>query len=227
MNPIILKFDQNLWDSLKDPSFKVYFDALITKNEVMNLTNITEENEVYQKHFYDSIILTKVFDLADKTLLDIGAGAGFPSIPIKLVEKKLKVVIVDALNKRIEFLRELIDKLAISDVGLLHARAEEMDKTKLYDFVSARAVARLNILTELALPFVKLGGYFIAYKSINYHEELSEAADAISKIGGQLEKIVIYEINDSLKHVLLIIKKVKKTPSIYPRNFAKIKKSPL
>jgi len=227
MNPIILKFDQNLWDSLKDPSFRIYYDALISKNEVMNLTNITEEIDVYKKHFYDSIILTKIFDLSNKSFLDIGAGAGFPSIPIKLIEKNLQVVIVDSLNKRIEFLRELTNKLALTDVSLLHARAEEMDKTTLFDFVSARAVARLNILTELALPYVKLGGYFIAYKSINYQEELSEASDAISLIGGQLEKIVIYEINDELKHVLLIIKKIKKTPSLYPRSFAKIKKSPL
>jgi 16S rRNA (guanine527-N7)-methyltransferase len=227
MNPIILKFDQNLWDSLKDPSFRIYYDALIAKNEVMNLTNIIEETDVYQKHFYDSIILTQIFNLADKTLLDIGAGAGFPSIPIKLIEKTIQVTIVDSLNKRIEFLGELTNKLALTGISLLHARAEEMDKTKFFDFVTARAVARLNILTELSLPYVKLGGYFIAYKSINYQEELSEASNAISLIGGQLDKIVIYEINDELKHVLLIIKKIKKTPLLYPRSFAKIKKSPL
>lgn len=227
MEPTILKFDQTLWDMLKDPSFSLYFRELIAKNEVMNLTNITDETDVYEKHFYDSIILKKVFDLKDKTLLDIGAGAGFPSLPLKLVEPKLNVFVVDSLNKRIEFLRAMRNLLAIDNYELKHQRAEEMDKNKLYDLVTARAVARLNILSELSLPYVKLNGYFIAYKSINYQEELIEAKNAINTLGGKLEKIIIYEVNSDLKHALLIIKKIKTTPDIYPRVFAKIKKSPL
>ncbi|MDY0010772.1 MAG: 16S rRNA (guanine(527)-N(7))-methyltransferase RsmG [Candidatus Izemoplasmatales bacterium] len=227
MEPTILKFDQTLWDMLKDPSFSLYFRELIAKNEVMNLTNITDETDVYEKHFYDSIILKKVFDLKDKNLLDIGAGAGFPSLPLKLVEPKLNVFVVDSLNKRIEFLRTMRNLLAIDNYELKHQRAEEMDKNELYDLVTARAVARLNILSELSLPYVKLNGYFIAYKSINYQEELIEAKNAINTLGGKLEKIIIYEVNSDLKHALLIIKKIKTTPDIYPRVFAKIKKSPL
>jgi 16S rRNA (guanine527-N7)-methyltransferase len=227
MEPTILKFDQTLWDMLKDPSFSLYFRELIAKNKVMNLTNITDESDVYEKHFYDSIILKKVFDLKNKTLLDIGAGAGFPSLPLKIVEPKLNVMVVDSLNKRIEFLRSMRNLLAIDNYELKHQRAEEMDKSELYDFVTARAVARLNILSELSLPYVKLNGYFVAYKSINYQEELLEAKKAINTLGGKLEKIIIYEINNDLKHALLLIKKIKTTPDIYPRVYAKIKKSPL
>ncbi|MDD3712305.1 MAG: 16S rRNA (guanine(527)-N(7))-methyltransferase RsmG [Candidatus Izemoplasmatales bacterium] len=227
MEPTILKFDQTLWDMLKDPSFSLYFRELIAKNKVMNLTNIVEESDVYEKHFYDSIILNKVFDLKDKTLLDIGAGAGFPSLPLKIVEPKLNVMVVDSLNKRIEFLRTMRNLLAIDNYELKHQRAEEMDKSKLYDLVTARAVARLNVLSELSLPYVKLNGYFIAYKSINYQEELIEAKNAINALGGKLEKIIVYEINNDLKHALLVIKKIKKTPDIYPRAYTKIKKSPL
>ena len=117
--------------------------------------------------------------------------------------------------------------LAIDNYELKHQRAKEMDKNELYDLVTARAVARLNILSELSLPYVKLNGYFIAYKSINYQEELIEAKNAINTLGGKLEKIIIYEVNSDLKHALLIIKKIKTTPDIYPRVFAKIKKSPL
>lgn len=227
MEPTILKFDQTLWDMLKNPSFSLYFRELIAKNKVMNLTNIIDESDVYEKHFYDSIILKKVFDLKDKTLLDIGAGAGFPSLPLKIIEPKLNVVVVDSLNKRIEFLRSMRNLLAIDNYELKHQRAEELDKLELYDLVTARAVARLNILSELSLPYVKLNGYFIAYKSINYQEELLEAKNAINTLGGKLEKIIIYEINNDLKHALLLIKKIKATPDIYPRVYAKIKKSPL
>ncbi|MFA7075442.1 MAG: 16S rRNA (guanine(527)-N(7))-methyltransferase RsmG [Candidatus Izemoplasmatales bacterium] len=227
MEPFTIKFDKKLWDELRNPRFGLYFNYLTMKNQVMNLTNITEEIEVYQKHFYDSIVLSKIFCLSNKELLDIGAGAGFPSIPLKLIEPVLKVTIVDSLNKRIEFLKELSEKLELKDVTLLHARAEEMDKSKKFDFVTARAVARLNILAELAIPFVKIGGYFIAYKSINYQEELLEAKNCISKLGAKLESVIIYEVNENIQHVLLVIKKETKTPNIYPRSFSKIKKSPL
>jgi 16S rRNA (guanine527-N7)-methyltransferase len=227
MNPTIIKSDQELLGLLKDPKFSIYYENLISKNQVMNLTNITEKTEVYEKHFYDSIILSKVFDLKNKSLLDIGAGAGFPSLPLKIVEPNLSVTIIDSLNKRINFLQELTQKLAISDVLLIHGRAEEMDKTNLYDLVTARAVAKLNILSELALPFVKLNGFFVAYKSIKYEEELQEAISAITKLGGKLENIYVYNINSEIKHTLIVIKKVKTTPTIYPRNFGKIKKSSL
>lgn len=227
MNEVRLELDQKLWDQLNDPRFALYFNELIEKNKVTNLTNITEEKEVYQKHFYDSVILNNVLDLKNKSLLDVGAGAGFPSFPLKIINEDLQVMIVDSLNKRIDFLKDLANKLNFSNVSLLHARAEELDKKHLFDFVTARAVARLNILTELCLPYVKIGGYFIAYKSIHYQEELKEAENAIAVLGGKIEKIINYEINQDLRHVLVLIKKIKQTPSVYPRSFGKIKKAPL
>ena len=220
-------FNHKLWDLLKNPDFSTYYSFLVEKNKVMNLTNITEENEVYKKHFYDSIFLSEVFDLKNKSILDIGAGAGFPSIPLKLLCETLDVTIIDGLNKRINFLKELLEKINLNQVTLIHGRAEEMSKEKLYDFVTARAVARLNILSELALPYVKKDGYFVAYKSINYQEELDEAKKAIKQLGAHLERIIEYDIEDDLTHVLLVFKKTKDTPSIYPRQFAKKKKQPL
>ena len=193
----------------------------------MNLTNITEENEVYKKHFYDSIFLSEVFDLNNKSILDIGAGAGFPSIPLKILCNTLDVTIIDGLNKRINFLKELSEKINIEKITLIHGRAEEMSKDRLFDFVTARAVARLNILAELALPYVKKDGYFVAYKSVNYQAELDEAKNAINQLGAILERIIEYDIETDLTHVLLVFKKIKNTPSIYPRQFAKIKKQPL
>jgi len=227
MKNLYLKFDTELFDSLKTPSFKHYFEKLIEVNKVMNLTNITEENEVYLKHFYDSVILTKIISLDNHSILDIGAGAGFPSIPIKLLNNQLKITIVDGLNKRINFLKQLTEELNLSNINLIHGRAEELDQREGFDLVSARAVAKLNILLELAIPSVKINGYFIAYKSINYKEELNSSQNAISTLGCSLEQIVAYEIDQDLTHVLLIFKKTKKTPKQYPRSFAKIKKAPL
>ena len=193
----------------------------------MNLTNITDEKEVYEKHFYDSIILTDILDTTNKSILDIGAGAGFPSIPIKIVDDSILVTVVDGLNKRIKFLDSLIEKLALNSINLIHGRAEELDKSLEFDLVTARAVARLNILVELAIPFVKHGGYFVAYKSTNYESELLEAEKGITILGGQIESIYNYQVNDEIVHSLIIIKKVKQTPKDYPRQFSKIKKAPL
>jgi len=227
MNLTYLEFNQELWGLLNNPNFKLYFQELIQKNKVMNLTNIIEEKSVYEKHFYDSIILSLVLDIKNKTILDIGAGAGFPSLPLKLIEPSLEVTIIDSLNKRINFLYELTRSFQLDKLTLIHGRAEEMNMEVLYDLVTARAVAKLNILVELALPFVKLGGYFVAYKSLAYKEELEEAISAIKTLGGEVEKIIEYEINHELHHVLILIKKQKPTPKIYPRSFGKIKKSPL
>jgi 16S rRNA (guanine527-N7)-methyltransferase len=222
-----LEFNQELWDLLKNPNFLLYFQDLIEANKVMNLTNIVEEKAVYEKHFYDSIILSKALDIKNKSILDIGAGAGFPSLPLKLIEPSLEVTIIDSLYKRINFLYEISRIFKLDKLELIHGRAEEMNKNTLYDLVTARAVARLNILAELALPFVKIGGYFIAYKSLSYETELTEALNAIRLLGGEVEEIIEYEINEELHHILILIKKNKPTPSIYPRIFGKIKKSPL
>ena len=227
MDNTMLKFDNFLWDYLKKDSYKIYYQFLIEKNKVMNLTNITEEKDVYEKHFYDSVILQKAIDIKNKSLLDVGSGAGFPSLPLKLYDDSLKVTIVDSLNKRILFLKELVEKLDLKNIELIHSRAEDLEAKEAYDIVTARAVARLNILLEMTLPFVKLNGYFVAFKSINYEDELKEANNAIDILGGRIEKIVVYEINKELSHVLIIIKKVKRTDKIYPRSFGKIKNNPL
>ncbi|MCF7924540.1 MAG: 16S rRNA (guanine(527)-N(7))-methyltransferase RsmG [Candidatus Izimaplasma sp.] len=219
--------DKDLIELLKKPEFNIYYDYLIEQNKLMNLTGLTEINDVYYKHFYDSIYLSKVIDITNKDFLDLGAGAGFPSLPLKIINNNFNLTIVDSLNKRIEFLSRLIDKLSLKNIILIHGRAEELEKNKQFDIVSARAVARLNILLELAMPLIKINGLFIAYKSINYQEELVEAKKAISVLGGEIDRIVEYNLSNDLKHVYIIIKKVQATPNKYPRPFAKIKKSPL
>lgn len=221
------KLDKNLIRLLNTKNFELYYDYLLEQNKLMNLTTITETNEVYYKHFYDSVYLTKVLDLSKKNVLDIGAGAGFPSIPLKLINSDFNLTIVDGLKKRIDFLSRLINKLNIKNIKLIHGRAEELAKTKSFDIILARAVSKLNILLELALPVLNTNGYFVAYKSINYQAELNEAKKALYLLGGELSEIVEYNIDDKLKHVYIIIKKVKTTPKKYPRKFAKIKKSPL
>ncbi len=219
--------DVDLNKLLDNPKFYQYFQSLTEANKIMNLTRIIDIDSVYYKHFYDSIVLTKCVNLKHKTLLDVGAGAGFPSIPLKIVEDDLNITIVDSLNKRIKFLETLTNELSLEGVTLIHGRAEELSKKKLFDIVTSRAVARLNILAELTIPFVKIGGYFIAYKSINYQEELEEAMNAIETLGGQVEVVEEYNINDDEVRVLIIIKKIKATKPIHPRIFGKIKNNPL
>lgn len=214
-------------DLLKNESFHTYYEYLIAENKKTNLTRIVEEDEVYYKHFYDSLILLKYIPVKGKKLLDIGAGAGFPSFPLKLVEPDFELTVVDSLNKRIKFLSNLANELGVSDAVLIHGRAEELAKRQYFDIVTSRAVAKLNILAEISIPFVKIGGYFIAYKSVNYQEELQEALPAIQKLGGVVEKIETYEISKTEKRVLIFVKKVEATKSIYPRHFGKIKNNPL
>jgi len=207
--------------------YKTYYDYLMERNAVMNLTAITDKEEVYAKHFFDLLCLIKTGPLANLSLLDVGSGAGFPAIPIKIAFPSVQVTIVDALQKRIDFLTTLAEKLHIDDIHLIHGRIEEFDQKNSFDLVTARAVAKLNILTELCLPFVKVGGRFIAMKSIHYEEELNEAILGIRRLGGQLKTVTLYPIDDKLAHVLIIIEKVKPTPDGYPRAFAQIKKKPL
>lgn len=207
--------------------FDKYYHFLERENQVMNLTAIVSEDEVYLKHFYDSLCLSKAVLLKDQKVLDVGSGAGFPSIPLKIAFPNLHITIVDSLNKRIGFLKRLTDLLALDDVQLINGRVEEIPTKENYDIVTARAVAKLNILQELCLPFVKTGGYFIAMKSINHEEELAEAKLGIHKLGGKVERVIEYEVLPDLKHVLIVIKKIKPTESIYPRNYSQIKKRPL
>ena len=172
--------------------FKQYFKILVEWNEKMNLTAITDEEGVYLKHFYDSLTIAFDFDFTDQNIVDVGAGAGFPSVPLKIVYPELKITIVDSLTKRITFLNHLFKELNLSNCQAISARAEDYakDHRQKCDIVMARAVARLNILDELCLPLVKVGGYFLALKGLKATEELEEAGKGIVLLGGQVEKSI-------------------------------------
>lgn len=188
------KHNFELTDKQKQ-QFKLYFKMLIEVNEHVNLTRITEEDEVYLKHFYDSITPLFTFGAVFKdgaTLCDVGAGAGFPSIPLKILKPGLKVTIVDSLQKRLNFLKDLISELGLTDVELVHGRAEDVGQNKLYrerfDIVTARAVARMSVLSEYCLPLVKKGGYFVALKGPKAEDELDDGKKALEVLGGKLIK---------------------------------------
>ncbi len=214
--------------------FKLYYELLVEWNEKINLTAITELEEVYLKHFYDSITLATTLDLGEQgySFCDVGAGAGFPSIPIKIVYPELNVSIVDSLNKRIKFLSLLCDQLNLSNVNLYHDRAETFGQNKkhreAYDIVTARAVARLNVLSELCIPLVKKNGKFLALKAAKSEEEVLESKKAIAILGGKL----VEEIEVSLpfsedKRYIVVIDKKKETPNKYPRKPGTPNKKPL
>ncbi len=210
--------------------YQLYYEKLIEVNEYMNLTTITEENEVYIKHFYDSLTLNlAINDLKNISLCDVGAGAGFPSVPLAIAREDINVTIIDSLNKRINFLNELVSYININNVKAFHYRAEDYAKEKRdsFDVVTARAVARLNILSELCLPLVKIGGLFVAMKA-ELSEELEEAKNAIKVLGGEIVKVIDLELPNNMgKRNIVIIKKVKTADKKYPRAFAKIKERPL
>lgn len=209
--------------------FQQYFKTLVEWNKKMNLTAITDEEEVYLKHFYDSLTIAFDFEFDNQSIIDVGAGAGFPSIPLKIVYPDLKITIVDSLTKRITFLNHLFQELALSDCKAISVRAEEYakDNREKCDIVMARAVAKLNILDELCLPLVKIGGYFLALKGLKADEELNEAKKGISILGGKVEKVVDFTLTNENHRSNIVIKKIKATPNKFPRMFAKIKKQPL
>lgn len=207
-----------------------YYNLLVEWNEKINLTAITQKNDVYLKHFADSIYGAKLLKKG-ATLCDIGTGAGFPALVLKIVRSDLKVTLVDALEKRIKFLNEVINKLGLSDVTTLHFRAEDKlfkDKyLNYFDVVMARAVARMATLTEYCLPFVKIGGKFIAYKSDKIEDELKESNKAIPMLGGKMIKTHIYDLDTDTKRWLVEIEKVKNTDKKYPRDKNKPKNNPI
>ena len=210
--------------------FELYYTTLIEWNQKMNLTAITQKEDVYLKHFYDSLTISFDYPLDQQSLCDIGAGAGFPSIPLKIVYPNLKITIVDSLTKRITFLKHLANVLELENVTAISARAEEYakDHRESFDIVTARAVARLNILDELCLPLVKINGDFITLKGLKAQEELKEAKAGIEKLGGKVTKEIDFTLTDENDHRSNIyMHKIKKTPSLYPRTFGKIKKKPL
>lgn len=209
-----------------------YYEFLESKNSVMNLTAITGEKEIAELHFLDSLALLTIDSFAEKVIIDIGSGAGFPGIPLKIAEPSIQLTLLDSQQKRIGFLAELCTNLNLSRIQCLHARAEEAalqpDMRDSYDFAVSRAVARLNILAEMCLPFVRTGGAFIAMKAIESGAEIEEAGRAFSLLGAALEKIVDYEIpGTNIVHRAVVIRKTNKTPAGYPRRFVKIQKSPL
>lgn len=213
--------------------FETYFELLVEWNEKMNLTSITEKREVYLKHFYDSISAAFYFDFSgERHLCDVGAGAGFPSIPLKICFPELRVTIVDSLQKRITFLNELASKLELEQVAFYHDRAENFGKNakfrESFDLVTARAVARLSVLSELCLPLVKKGGTFIAMKGAQGMEELQAAASAIEILGGEIEHTEVFSLpEEESERSMIMISKKRKTPKKYPRKAGVPNRSPL
>ncbi len=213
--------------------FDQYFHHLVEKNKVMNLTGITEKDEVIDKHFIDSIMLNQAIDLeGDLSLLDMGTGAGFPGVPLKIAFPNLSVTLMDSLKKRILFLDEVIELLELSDIETIHGRAEDYAKKgKLracYDLVVSRAVANLASLSEYCIPYVKKGGYFVSYKSGNAMEEIEEAKKAITTLGGKIEEIKHISIpGTDIERTFVVIRKCLDTPNKYPRKAGQPTKNPI
>ena len=216
---------------LQKKQYNRYYELVVEWNQKINLTAITEEEEFYTKHFFDSISLAFFKDYSNiESICDVGSGAGFPSIPLKILYPNLKVTIVDSLNKRIKFLNLVKDELGLTDCNFVHARAEEFGQNKEYresfEIVTARAVARLNVLSELCLPLVKKNGYFLSLKAQKAEEETKEATNAIKILGGKLEKDLNFDIEGEERHILEI-RKAKETPNKYPRKAGTPSKKPL
>lgn len=211
--------------------FYAYMVLLIEWNEKINLTAITEPQEIILKHFVDSLTIAKYIE-EGKTIIDMGTGAGFPGIPLKIYRNDVKVVLADSLNKRIKFLNEVIEKLQLKNIETIHCRAEELGKNKEYrekfDYATSRAVANLSTLSEYLLPFVKLNGSGVFMKTMEIDEELENAKKAIKILGGRIEKVDKFEIPESdLGRSIIIVKKEKQTPSKYPRKPGTPAKEPL
>ena len=213
--------------------FELYYEMLIEKNKVMNLTAITEPEEVIDKHFVDSLAINKIVDLKNViSVIDIGTGAGFPGIPLKIAFPWLEITLLDSLNKRIKFLDEVIAQLGLKGISTVHGRAEDGGKSKelreQFDVSVSRAVADLSVLSEYNLPFVKVGGYFVAYKSGEIDEELEKSKKAILILGGQIEKVDKFKLPETdIERSLVYIKKVKNTPKKFPRKAGLPAKEPI
>lgn len=219
---------------LTDPqlnAFETYYDMLIDRNKVMNLTAITEFDEVMDKHFLDSVYLFRSIELkADYKLIDIGTGAGFPGIPLKIVFPELKITLLDSLNKRVGFLNDVIDELNLNDIEAIHGRAEDIARDKVYrasyDIAVSRAVANLSTLSEYCLPFVKIGGKFVSYKSGDCADEVDNAKAAIHLLGGKINKIDEFSYSNNSRS-FIVIDKVMNTSNKYPRKAGLPSKKPL
>ena len=222
---------------IQEKQLITYYEMLVEKNKVMNLTAITEFQDVLEKHFLDSIAIARYVDLkSELSMIDLGTGAGFPGMPLKIMLPNLKMTLADSLNKRMLFLNEVIEELQLENIKTVHGRAEDLallsEYREQYDFCVSRAVANLSSLSEYCLPFVKLGGSFISYKSGEIEEELKAAKKAIYILGGELEQVIPFELNmqlqeQELHRSFVMIRKEKKTPKIYPRKSGTPTKKPL
>ena len=219
-------------DRQKD-QFERYFELLVEWNEKINLTAITEKNEVYLKHFYDSIapVLQGLIDNQELKLLDIGAGAGFPSLPMKIICPQLDVTIIDSLNKRINFLKLLAEEIGLDKVHFYHGRAEDLAQDKAFraqfDLVTARAVARMQVLSELTIPYLKVGGKLLALKASNAPEELEEAKNALNLLFSKVQDNLSYALPNGDPRFITVVEKKKETPNKYPRKAGMPNKRPL
>ena len=219
---IILTDDQLL-------KFQIYFETLIEYNKHTNLTRITDKEEVYYKHFYDSLTLSSLIYNKDASLCDMGSGAGFPSIPLKIIYPELKITIIDSLNKRITFLKELTRKLEIDNINLIHSRIEDYGvKNNLkFDYVTARALGNLTLISEMALPMLKVKGRFLAMKGSNVADELKAATNTLKILNGKIINEMTLELpNDFGTRNIIIIEKEKHTKG-YPRKYSLMTKNPL
>lgn len=213
--------------------FILYYEMLIEWNSFINLTAITEFDAVMKKHFIDSISLIKAFDVSKSiNVIDVGTGAGFPGLALKIAYPKLKITLLDSLNKRIQFLEEVINKLELNEINTIHGRAEDFakkdDHREKYDLCVSRAVANLATLSEYCLPYVKLNGYFISYKSEKISEELMNAEKAIKLLGGEIKNQIEFSLPETdIYRNLVVIKKIANTPKKYPRKAGLPSREPL
>lgn len=213
--------------------FNLYKDLIKSWNEKVNLTAILDDEEIFKKHFIDSLKIYEFNPLLNlNNVIDIGTGAGFPGLPMKIINDRLNITLLDSLNKRINVLGDIVNKLELESVNLVHGRAEEYVRSKgireSFDIATSRAVASLTILSEICIPYVKIGGYFVALKGPSVDEEINSARNCIGTLGGKLIKVIPIDIEGSnLNHNLVIIKKVRETETKYPRKWKQIMKRPI